>query len=187
MREEDRLSATIAAAIGGDPESGRELLSIASLQLRERGAVEPSLVDYLSSILERAYRSPPEDVASALYISESRRLPIRPKNGDRIYAMLRAVRMAEEGLVLDRGDVDHLWVEARRIERIPDDVERDAELIDWRDDYEESKRAPTKLELFELAAKLFNDTLKRAQGQGERLDEEPIKASAIRSLYYRTD
>lgn len=99
--------------------------------------------------------------------------------------MYRALDVASEQLIHSMGDLEHLAQEAKRISKIQNPDEENAQAIDWTDDYWEGKRPLKVRELFDLAARLFNRSLKRAQIEGGRLDEPEATYKAIEQAYYR--
>lgn len=109
----------------------------------------------------------------------------RPQNNIRREAMYRALDVAGEQLTHSIGDLEHLALENKRIAELANPDEQHAQSIDWTDDYWEAKRPLEMREIFDLAARLFNRSLKRAQEQGERENERETTAKAIEQAYYR--
>lgn len=158
------------------------------MQLREFGEIEPDLIGYLAKVLLEVTQHPASEAASHLNIDPPDKPTNRPPNDARIKSMLLCWAVMCGKPALDRGDAEHLRLEAARIMKIADEAERQAQFVDLGDEFNDSlrKRSRTEPSTFQLAASLFNHFLEKAQADGRRLDEKPVSGGAIRSAVYRS-
>ncbi|TCJ16090.1 hypothetical protein EZJ19_05720 [Parasulfuritortus cantonensis] len=158
------------------------------MQLREFAQMEPDLVRYLSDVLSRVTQHPATEAALHLNVLPPQKPSHRPPNSHRQRLMLLFWKAACDWPSIDRGDETHIKAEAARIDRIEDEAEQYAQLVDWyRDDYQdaEKERRKSAPSTFEFAARMFNHALSQAQADGRRQTEKPVTGGAIRSAVYR--
>lgn len=160
---------------------------MAAMQLREFGEIEPDLISYLAKVLLDVVQHPASEAARHLNIAPPDQPANRPPDDARIMSMLLCWEIVCLNPALDRGDAEHLRLEATRIMKIADEAERQAQLVDLGHEIDDShrKRSRTEPATFELAASLFNSFLEQAQADGRRLNEKPVGGGAIRSAIYR--
>jgi len=191
-----RLEKKIAEAKAGDARVGLELLSMASLQLREYGELEPDLVIYLREILNAIVRNPAGDIRRCLHINRPPKPKHRPPNKVRNAHLISAFEIASDVRMLHKGNESDLLDALNDIRREKDTQQALADTNEWvkelralqlefETDAKGRWRTLKTPERLRLARDLFNIALRAAQARGDRTNERPATVDAIRGAVGR--
>lgn len=188
----ERVVNLIAKAKLGDFVAGRELLRIVANRIKKDVEFGFELKEYISEILLNISQQESVEAGRILNIYE-KKAANRPKNLQRIEYMRAAYDQTLELTTFDSSELKIIISEHQRIQEIPDSVERDAQFKDLMFEIGDARLPLTKDEKSNepserhiIATILFNSALRCAQEKGERLDERPIKPSALRTAIHRS-